>query len=244
MSAFFWGARGGGGDYAARVLWVFGGSISPKGESLFLSCDKKSNQKKRTPASAAALRRGNPRGGRSLGPRCSGILPRIARFAIHGESSPDTDHRTGAPAGAPNVNSHGNRLAHQDFGRGVGNPLFSLCIAHLRLRIRAGCLDHPLYRAPLQQRPQGGRAQGAARQDVALRHGWHMDVPSMPAHEHVHPAGCRASARRGCQGCAFFGYFLCTSKESDSPLGEINLQRTTTPERRHRRHPQTERGQP
>jgi len=218
----------GGGDDAAQIWLLVEGLISPKGELLFLSCDKKSNQKKRTPASAAALRRGNPRGGRSPGPRCSGILPRIARFAIHGESSPETDHRTGAPAGAPT-------------SKATAIPsVLPICVG----TIPAGRLDHPLYEAPLQQRPQGGRAQGAARQDVALRHSHDMDVVSMPAHEHVHPAGCRASARRGCQGCAFFGYFLCTSKESDSPLGEITLQRTTTPERRHRRHPQTERGQP
>jgi len=232
MLALLSGVRG-GGDYAARGRWVFGGLISPKGELLFLSCDKKSNQKKRTPASAAALRRGDPRGGRSPGPRCSGILPRIARFAIHGESSPETDHRTGAPAGAPNVKSHGIRLAHQDFGRGNGTAV-SRTHNHLRREDSCGPSCSPASRAPLQQRLPGGRAQGAAGQESGrgmARHG----CRSMPTPSTSTRQVAALQRGRGCQGCAFFGYFLCTSKESNSPLGEINLQTTTQPERRHRR---------
>jgi len=59
-----------------------------------------------------------------------------------------------------------------------------------------------------------GKPEGRRARRAAFWAGTGMCLPKIPAGD-TDPNGAAVGARR--PGCAFFGYFLCTSKESDAP---------------------------
>ncbi len=138
---------------------------------------------------------------RHRGPRLGGILPQKQKqqLALFGSCAKPGCTRTNSRRSLPSIN------------------FAQMKCARLLLRQDAAEMG-PLWRGErVEEKPEGARA-GCARGRCA-----HMDVRSATP-------GTRSRSRRaGCPetappGVCFFGYFLCTSKESD-PLaaGEWKL---------------------
>ncbi len=92
-----------------------------------------------------------------------------------------------------------------------------------------------MYRVPFQKRLPGGRVQGRAGQDVRPR-GLRPGMACGPDPSHSITRQVAPPQRgRGWRVCFFWLLFFAQAKKSNSPLGETNLQRATTPDRRSRR---------
>ena len=73
-----------------------------------------------------------------------------------------------------------------------------------------------------------GKPEGRRARCAAFWAGTGMCLPKIPIGD-TDPSRAAVGARR--PGCAFFGYFLCTSKESDAPRRARHRRQTTSPTR-------------
>ncbi len=163
--------------------------------SLFFACAKKSNQKKHTPGGVPfASRRvrnrsGNFRKGHPA-PAENGARP-VRRPA--GLTRPACHALTGAREAKAGATTTAVAFKH--------SPAFACAPAFAP--------GAPSAAVATVGKPEGRRARRAA-----FWAGTGMCLPKIPAGD-TDPDGVAVGARR--PGCAFFGYFLCTSKESDAP---------------------------
>ena len=250
---------GGGGHEAAREPLLIDGLFRLRASYFSLLVQRKVTKRKDPQVQAAPLRRGNLGGGRSRRVGHAGHgWPVCPRPGIHARLDPAPDPRPGTRTMGPQHQKHSLRSPSvQAIGRHRRFPPLPLWErgggeGSLKVRRSAAAYSAPLFRrlverermlltlGPLAAAPAWGSGAGSSRtgrpaEDIQAMDGLYVR-PVAPDHH----AGRPASAGLRMQGCAFSWLLLfAQAKRSNSPLGEINQQRSTASERPRGRHQQT-----
>ena len=140
---------------------------------------------------------------------CLPKTPRVLRGAPRG----CTHRRHRALKGTPKVKSNKQRQKQRRLAlRCRAEPCCCLCFCF------CFCFRSWLFGPPFRRGKRDGLNPAGAAHTMCAVFGWHMDVPSENSRPDCGP-------RRGAPpGACFFGYFLCTSKESDARCKRVNRQ--------------------